>query len=143
LTHENAARGHTFPAGWKGGALAGGHRGRYEVQAKQGTVMLFLRLLGKTLLFIAFIAFVYDGARILATPTQGLTLTSLAGYLKTYSTGSRENLEHFFLENGPSYLWTRIVEPMLVLPVSILFSVFGTLLFLAGYRKPPPEIAGD
>ncbi len=105
--------------------------------------MLFLRLMGKTLLFIAFIALAYDGARGLATPNEGLFFTSLAGYLKTYVPNGPENLQRFFLENGPSYLWGGIVEPMLVLPVSILFSVFGTLLFLAGYRKPPPEIVRE
>jgi hypothetical protein len=105
--------------------------------------MLFLRLLGKSLLFAAFVALACDGARSLATPNEGLILTSLAGYLKTYVPNGRESLERFFLENGPSYLWNGIVEPMLVLPVSILFSIFGTLLFLAGYRKPPPEIVSD
>jgi hypothetical protein len=105
--------------------------------------MLFLRLLGKTLLFVAFAALVYDGARNLATPNHGLLFTSLSGYLTAYGPGIRESLERFFLDNGPSYLWTGILEPMLVLPVSIVFSIFGTLMFLAGYRKPPPEIVGD
>jgi hypothetical protein len=105
--------------------------------------MLFLRVLGKTLLFVAFIALAYDGARNLASPNQGLLFTSLSAYLRTYSPGTRESLERFFLDHGPSYLWTGILEPMVVLPVSILFSIFGTLVFLAGYRRPPPEIVGD
>jgi len=105
--------------------------------------MLFLRVVGKTLLFVAFVALAYDGVRILATPNEGLLLTSLSTHLKTYIPDGRENLERFVLGNGPAYVWTGIVEPLLVLPVSILFGALGALLFLAGYRRPPPEIAGD
>ncbi len=104
--------------------------------------MLFLRLLGKTLLFGAFVALAYDGARILASPGQGLLLTSLSTHLK-YIPQSRENLESFFLSHAPAYLWNGIVEPLLVLPVSILFGVLGALFFMAGYRRPPPEIVSD
>ncbi len=109
----------------------------------QGTAMLFLRVLGKTLLFAAFVALAYDGARILATPGEGLMLTSLSTHLKTYIPNGREDLEQFFLANAPEYVWTGIVQPLLVLPVSIVFGVLGAVLFLAGYRRPPPEILAD
>lgn len=105
--------------------------------------MLFLRILGKTLLFAAFIALAYDGTRILATPNSGLLLTSLSTYLKTYVPGAWENLEQFFIAHSPEYVWTGFAEPLLRLPVSILSAVVGALLFLAGYRKPPPEIVRD
>lgn len=105
--------------------------------------MLILRLLGKCLLFVAFAAFAYDGARSLAAPGEGLLLTSLSTHLQNYMPTAKEGLERLFSEYAPSYLWTGIVEPMLVLPVSLLFGALGTLLFLAGYRRPPPEILGD
>lgn len=105
--------------------------------------MLFLRVLGKTLLFAAFLALAYDGARIIATPNAGLLLTSIFTYLQTYAPAMRENLEQFFLAQAPQYVWSGIVEPLLALPVSLLFGVLGALLFLAGYRRPPPEIIGD
>ena len=104
--------------------------------------MLFLRLLGKMLLFVAFLALAYDGARILASPGRGLLFTSLSTHLNHIPQG-REMLEGFFLTHAPPYLWNGIVEPMLVLPVSILFGAAGALIFLAGYRRPPPEITGD
>jgi len=104
--------------------------------------MLFLRLLGKMLLFAAFLALAYDGARILASPGGGLLFTSLSTHLNHIPQG-REMLEGFFLTHAPPYLWNGIVEPMLVLPVSILFGAAGALIFLAGYRRPPPEITGD
>jgi hypothetical protein len=105
--------------------------------------MLFLRLIGKCLLFAAFAALAYDGARILAAPGAGLLLTSLSTHLKTHIPQGRETLERFFLDQGPAYLWYGIVEPMLVLPVSILFGALGALIFMAGYRRPPPEIVSD
>jgi len=104
--------------------------------------MLFLRLLGKMLLFAAFLALAYDGARILASPGGGLLFTSLSTHLNHIPQG-REMLEGFFLTHAPPYLWNGIVEPMLVLPVSILFGAVGALIFLAGYRRPAPEITGD
>jgi hypothetical protein len=104
--------------------------------------MLFLRLLGKTLLLAAFVAAAYDGVRILASPGKGLLLTSLSTHLR-HIPHARESLESFFLSYAPGYLWSGIVEPLLVLPVSILFGALGALIFIAGYRPPPPEIAGD
>jgi hypothetical protein len=105
--------------------------------------MLFLRLLGKFFLFAAFVALAYDGARILATPGEGLLLTSLSTHLQTHLPAARESLQRFFADYAPAYLWTGIVEPMLVLPVSILLGALGALMFIAGYRRPPPEILGD
>ena len=104
--------------------------------------MLFVRLLGKTLLFGAFAALAYDGVRVLASPGEGLLLTSLSTHLNRIPQG-RETLESFFLSHAPASLWNGFVEPMLVLPVSILFGALGALIFMAGYRRPPAEIAGD
>ncbi len=104
--------------------------------------MLFLRLLGKTLLFTAFVALAYDGVRILASPGERLLFTSLSTQLKLIPQG-QEALQGFVLSHAPSYLWNGVVEPMLVLPISILFGALGALIYMAGYRRPPPEIAGD
>ncbi len=105
--------------------------------------MLFLRLFGKLLLFAAFLALSYDGARVLATPSDGLVLTSISTHLRTHFPQARGNLEEFLLGHAPAYLWNGIVEPMLVVPVSILFAALGALIFMAGYRRPPPEIVSD
>ena len=105
--------------------------------------MFFLRVFGKTLLFAAFLAMAYDGARMLATPNEGLLLTPISTYLKTLIPNGRENLEQFFLALGLQYVWTGIAEPLLSLPASVLFGILGVLLFLAGYRRPRPEMPGD
>jgi hypothetical protein len=109
----------------------------------QGQIMLFLRVLGKTLLIAAFVALAYDGARILATPGQGMLLTSVTTHLKTHAPGALDGLEHFFLILGAPYLWAGIAWPLLSLPASLLFGALGALLFLAGYRRPPPEIVSS
>ena len=108
-----------------------------------GPFMLFFRILGKALLFIAFAALAYDGARILASPGEGLLLTSLSTHLKAYLPNGEAGLQQFFTSNFPSYVWTDLIEPMLVLPLSLLCGVLGTLCFLTGYRRPPPEIVND
>ena len=109
----------------------------------QGQIMLFLRVLGKTLLIGAFIALAYDGTRSVASPGEGMLLTPLATLLKAYLPGALEGLEHLFLALGIFDFWTGIAKPMLSLPASLLLGVPGVLLFLAGYRRPPPEIVSS
>jgi hypothetical protein len=111
-----------------------------KITVNQGQLMLFLRVLGKTFLIVAFLALAYDGARILATPGEGVLLASLSTHLKSYRPGALEVLEHLFLTLGAPYLWAVIAKPLLGLPAFLFFGVLGALLFLAGYRKPPPEI---
>ena len=105
--------------------------------------MVFLRILGKTLLFLAFFAAAYDGARNLATPGQGLLLASVSTHLKTYFPSSGADLEGVFLTGAPAWIWNGIVAPVLWMPLSLLLAVLGTALFLAGYRKPPARIFSD
>lgn len=105
--------------------------------------MVFLRILGKTLLFLAFLAVAYDGARNLATPGQGLLLASVSTHLKTYFSSSAADLEGFFLASGPAWIWNGIVAPLLWMPLSLLLATLGTALFLAGYRKPPVRLLSD
>ncbi|MBT3069699.1 hypothetical protein KKP04_02290 [Rhodomicrobium sp. Az07] len=104
--------------------------------------MLFLRASGLTLLLGAFVALVYDGIRLVGSPGRSLPFTSLSAQLDRAPHG-HDAVQQFFLDNAPSYLWTGVIEPLLVLPIFLLFGVAGTLFFLAGYRKPPPEIVGD
>jgi hypothetical protein len=111
-----------------------------KITINQGQIMLFLRALAKAFLIVAFIALAYDGARILATPGEGVLLTPLSTHLKTYMPGALESLERLFLTLGVPSLWAGIARPLLALPASLLFGALGALLFLAGYRRPPPEI---
>jgi hypothetical protein len=106
----------------------------------QGQSMLFLRVLGKALLIVAFVALAYDGARILATPGEGVLLTPLSKHLKSHAPAALDGLELLFLNAGAPNLWAGFAKPLLGLPASLLFGALGALLFLVGYRRPPPEI---
>jgi hypothetical protein len=127
----------------KAANLAPDAAARYEVRARQGRVMVFLRILGKALLFLAFLAAAYDGARNLATPGQGLLLTSLSTHLKAHFPGSMADVESFFLASAPAWVWNSIVAPLLWMPPSLVLAALGTTLFLAGYRKPPARLYSD
>jgi hypothetical protein len=105
--------------------------------------MVFLRILGKALLFLAFAAMAFDGARNLATPGQGLLLASVSTHLETYLPGSVASMENFFLSSGLAWVWNLIITPLFGLPLSLLLAVLGTAVFLAGYRKPPPVLYSD
>ncbi len=105
--------------------------------------MVFLRILGKALLFLAFAAMAFDGARNLATPGQGLLLASVSTHLKTYFPSSAANLESFFLAGGPAWVWNLVIAPLLGMPLSLLLAVLGTAIFLAGYRKTPRVLYSD
>jgi hypothetical protein len=111
-----------------------------QITVNQGPIMLFLRVLGKTFLIVAFVALAYDGARILATPGEGVLLTSLSTHLKTYAPGALDKLEQLFMALDMASLWATLAKPLLSLPASLLFGLPGAVLFLAGYRRPPPEI---
>jgi hypothetical protein len=105
--------------------------------------MVFLRILGKTLLFLAFAALAFDGVRNLATPGQGLLLASVSTHLKTFFPNSGASLDSFFLTSGQAWVWNIVVAPLLWMPLSLLLAALGTALFLAGYRKPPPVLFSD
>ncbi len=105
--------------------------------------MLILRTIGKLLLFAAFLALAYDGARFLATPGEGLILASSAAILKSYAPSLLDDLPRFFTAHGPDFIWSRIVEPLLILPLALVSGALGTLLFLAGYKRPAIEIVSE
>ena len=98
--------------------------------------MLFLRIFGKALLFMAFVTAAFDGARNVANPSKGFLITSLSTYLQTYF----PDAARFFLSNPPAYGRTGVAEALLDFPLPLLFGALGALFFLAGYRRPPPEI---
>jgi len=105
--------------------------------------MVFLRTLGKALLFLAFAAMAFDGARNLATPGQGLLLASVSTHLKTYFPSAAASLENFFLGGGSAWFWKLLLMPLLAMPLSLLLAALGTAIFLAGYQRTRPALYSD
>jgi hypothetical protein len=105
--------------------------------------MVFLRVLGKTLLFLGFIALAFDGVCNLATPGQGLLVASASTHLKALLPNGAADLERAFQAIGPSWFWTVFIGPLLALPLPLLLGGLGTAAYLAGHRKPPPVLYGD
>ncbi len=105
--------------------------------------MSLLRAFGRLFLMVALVSAAIDGARAIATPSDGLAFTSLDGYFAAYAPQARGAIQSFFLANAPVSVWTGFVAPLLELPVSLLSATLGVILFLAGYRPPPPEIVSE
>jgi hypothetical protein len=105
--------------------------------------MLFLRALGKTLLFLAFLALAFDGARSLATPDQGLLFASASTDLKVFLPGGAADLQQKFLLIGPSWFWTVFIGPLLLLPMWMLLGGLGAALYMAGFRQPLPVLYSE
>ncbi len=105
--------------------------------------MLFLRLMGRLLLLLAFIALAYDGACEIATPGRDFFFSSAAAQLHVSFPLFEGALQRFFNDNGLRSLWSAFVSPLLALPPFIVFGALGSGLFMAGYRRPPPEFLSD
>jgi hypothetical protein len=104
--------------------------------------MLFLRITGKLLLVVAFLAVAFDGARMLASPGRGLAFTSLRQHLTSYAPETSAAIESK-LQAGTGYALAFVAELALNLPLTLFAGVLGAMLFLLGYKRPPPEITGD
>jgi hypothetical protein len=92
--------------------------------------MLLLRLTGLMLLSMAFAFLAYDAARMLATPGGGLLFASLDDYFRL----ARADPSSSALAGAP---W------LLKIPLGPALAALGALLFLLGYRRPPPEIVSE
>jgi hypothetical protein len=98
------------------------------------------RLLGLSLVSLSFAALAYDCVRVLANGE--ITATPARQLWMTLSARSFESARDM-LDASVPYLWNAIVTPLLLLPAWALLGAFGSLIFLAGYRRQPPEIISD
>lgn len=75
---------------------------------------------------------------------------SLRDYLAIYA-GNRAKQEGSAQPAGetgiglelPQAVSDYVVEPLMTLPISLVLGTAGAILFLLGYRRPPPEIVSD
>ena len=99
---------------------------------------MFLRLLGYFFLCFAMAALAYDGIRMIADNGR-LAFTSLEQHWVNISPASME-AARAFADQISVYLWSPLLMSLLVLPAWVLACGLGTLLYLAGYRRPRPSI---
>ncbi|WP_088348787.1 MULTISPECIES: hypothetical protein [Rhodomicrobium] len=99
---------------------------------------MILRLAGYLFLCIAVAALAFDGTRMIAD--QGhFAFTSLERHWLTLSPGSFAAAKAA-VEQVNSYLWSPLIMAVLVLPAWMVAGGIGTLLYLAGYRPPRPDL---
>jgi hypothetical protein len=99
---------------------------------------MILRFLGYVFLCIAMAALAYDGIRMIADNGR-LAFTSLEQHWLFLSPASMEAARAFAEQISP-YLWSPVLMSVMVLPAWVLACGLGTLLYLAGYRRPRPAI---
>jgi hypothetical protein len=99
---------------------------------------MILRLLGYVFLCLAMAALAYDGIRMIADNGR-LAFTSLEQHWLNISPSSMEAARAIADQISP-YLWSPLLMSLLVLPAWVMACGLGTLLYLAGYRRPRPAI---
>ena len=99
---------------------------------------MILRLLGYVFLCLAMAALAYDGIRMIADNGR-LAFTSLEQHWLNISPASMD-AARALTEQASVYLWSPVLTSLLVLPAWVVAGGLGTLLYLAGYRRPRPAI---
>lgn len=101
--------------------------------------MVFFRILGLWLLAMAFIALVVDGVKSIAQ--SGLVLTSLGeGWFSLHPPSL--NLTQAIIERYTfPFLWDPILLTIMLLPVWLIFGLFGALFLYIGRRRRDASIA--
>jgi hypothetical protein len=99
-----------------------------------------LRSLGLTCLALAFTIFAYDSVRMLA---NGESAASSGKRLWLMFSPRTFEAAQNALDSSVPYLWNAAVIPLLALPAWVLLVTLGSLSFLAGYRRKPPEIVSE
>jgi hypothetical protein len=103
-------------------------------------INFIFRLLGLSLLVLAFTVLAYDCMRMLA---NGEIMISTSKQLWLSLSERTFEPARSRLDTAVPYLWTAVILPLLALPAPVLLGAAGSLLFLAGYRRKPPEIVSD
>lgn len=101
---------------------------------------LISRIAGMALLCLAVATLAFDGTRMLANGT--LSVSSIRSIMLVIDPPAYDAFQSAIRESFP-HLWTTVLLPLIVLPAWMVLGGLGSLLFLTGYRSPPPEIIAD
>jgi hypothetical protein len=92
------------------------------------------------LLCLAFATLALDGTRMLANGVP--SASSLRTIMQLIDSTTYDAFQSAMRDSIP-YLWTTVLLPLIVLPAWMVLGGLGALLFLTGYKPPPPEIIAD
>ena len=99
---------------------------------------MILRLMGYFFLCVATAALAYDGTRMIADNGR-IAFTSFEQHWLNISPASMDAARGLVEQVSP-YLWSPVLMSLMVLPAWVLACGLGTLLYLAGYRRPRPAL---
>lgn len=99
---------------------------------------MFLRFLGYLFLCGALAAAAFDGARMLADKGE-LAFTSVLQHWQTLNPAGLAAVRQA-IEGASSYLWSPLMMSVLVLPAWMVAGGLGIALYMAGYRRPRPNL---
>jgi hypothetical protein len=97
-----------------------------------------LRFLGYVLLCLALAATAFDGARMLADKGE-LAFTSVFQHWQTLHPAGLAAAQQA-VESVNPYLWSPLLMTVLVLPAWMVAGGLGIMLYMAGYRRPRPDL---
>jgi hypothetical protein len=98
---------------------------------------MMLRFLGYVFLSLAIAALAYDGTRMIADNGR-LVFTSLEQHWLNINPASMEAAKTA-VDGVSGVLWP-LITTVLLLPAWMVSAGLGTMLYLAGYRRPKPAI---
>lgn len=99
---------------------------------------MLLRFLGYFFLCVALVAAAFDGARMLADKGE-LAFTSVLQHWQTLHPAGLAAVQQA-VEGINSHLWSPLLMSVLVLPAWMVAGGLGIALYMAGYRRPRPNL---
>jgi hypothetical protein len=99
---------------------------------------MLLRFFGYLLLCVALVAAAFDGARMLADKGE-LAFTSVLQHWQTLNPAGLAAMQQAVESINP-YLWSPLLMTVLVLPAWMVAGGLGMAIYIAGYRRPRPDL---
>ena len=99
---------------------------------------MLLRMLGYLFLCVALAAAAFDGTRMIADKGE-LAFTSVLAHWQNLNPHSLD-AAHAAIEGISPYLWSPLLMTVLVLPSWAVAAGLGIALYMAGYRRPRPNL---
>jgi hypothetical protein len=98
-------------------------------------IRFVFRFFGLLILALAFILFIYDGARSIAD--NSLRLYKVGDVWSSIHQNSLLLLQPAIERHVAVWLWDPVIQTVLEQPASLVFGIIGILLMLIGRKKKP------